>query len=202
MNKMISSALAAAVTLAVFVPPVVFAQEKQEDPYTQQQFMLDLTIRLGIIPSFGGNVPTPKDCEVELLRFGVQPVGGWQYTEPVTPFLLTQVLVQVFVAQGAKGAALPPKESENDPQAWLDALKKVLEDLRVVETVEGTLRAMKPDLGVQIIAGWYAMSADQLIARIIGSSQVVTQGLARAQVAAVIGGARVVRRDDATPDTP
>lgn len=157
---------------------------------TQAQLAQRLVERLGLWRFLGPN-PSDRECMDALTALGITPSEeGWKPDEPVT----TEVLVRVLVLSLGGGQLVPPAE-RGDPQAWLQALAQLLENMGIIETIDGALLVLEPSEGIDIVVGWFDESADELRRSIIDVSEVL-------KVFRAIAPPPVVRPRAVTPDMP
>lgn len=158
---------------------------------TQAQLAQRLVERLGLWRFLGPN-PSDRECMGALTGMGITPSEeGWKPDEPVT----VEVLVRVLVLS-LGGGRMVAAEERDDPQAWLRALGQLLEDMGILETIDGALLVLEPSQGIDVMEGWFeTTTTDELRRTILDVSEVL-------KVFAAIAPPPVVRPRAVTPDMP
>ncbi len=145
------------------------APNPEGDFVTQGELAQRLVERLGLWRLLEVR-PTNTECFAVLLAAGISPSEeGWQEDEPVTAAVLARILVQAL-----GGDLLVPADKRDDPSAWLDVLRDLLEDMGLIETVEGALSVLSPDEGIRNIIEWFSVSSDELIRQHVSISDART----------------------------
>lgn len=164
------SILTAALLFGSSVP--VFAQAQgggaTEGFVTQGELAQRLVERLGLWRLLDAK-PTDTECFGVLLAAGITPSEkGWDEDEPVT----VAVLVRVLVLSLEGGELVAPDQRDN-PEAWTDALRTMMEDMGLIETVEGALSVLVPDEGIRNVIEWFTLTSDELERRQISDSEIM-----------------------------
>ena len=175
------------------VAPAV-AQDAAEEAggfVTQAELARRLVERTGLWRYMGSARPSDAECFAALLAAGISPTAaGWEADKEVTAAMLTRVLVQ---ALGRSRDV--PADQRDDPEAWLGVLQSILEDMGLIETVEGALSVLTPDESIRTVIPWFAMTGDELRRRDVPESDIL-------KVFGVIEPAPLRVPRDVTPDAP
>ncbi len=166
--------------------PAAQAQDGDGAMVTQGELAQRLVQRLGLWRFLATPKPTDAECFAALMSAGITfSKDGFKADEPVTAAMLARVLV---LSLG--GGKRVPAESQDDPQAWMDALKDMMVDMNLLETVEGSLSVLTPDEGVKNVVEWFSLSVDELRRRQVGLSDTIE----------IFTGGIVFPQADVTPD--
>jgi hypothetical protein len=162
MKTTVGLVLAAMVALTVLAGAVRAEEPNgQKEGVTQGELAVRLVMRLGLWRDAAIPLPSVDEAVRILLAKGITATDdGWQVDEPVTAAMLARILV---LALG--GGPLVPADQQNNVEAWMEALKKLMVDLKLIETVGGALAAVVPDAGVRDILQWFNLAQDELRAR-------------------------------------
>ena len=166
--------------------PSSWAADGEGAMVTQGELAQRLVQRLGLWRYLSTPKPSDAECYAALMSAGITfSKEGFKPAEPVTAAMLARVMV-LSLGGGKK----VPAESQDDPQAWMDALKDMLVDMNLLETVEGALSLLSPDEGMKTVLEWFSLSVDELRRRQVGLSDIVE----------IFTGGIVFPQADVTPD--
>ena len=136
---------------------------------TQAELARRLVERMGLWRHMGTARPSDVECFAALMAVGISPTeDGWEAETEVTAAMLARVLVQALGRSREVSAA-----RRDDPEAWMAVLRTILEDMGLIETVEGALSVLTPDEGIRAVIEWYALTGDELRRRLVPDSVVL-----------------------------
>ena len=184
--------LTAALVMGAVAPAV--AQDAAEEAggfVTQAELARRLVERTGLWRYMGSARPSDAECFAALLAAGISPTAdGWEADKEVTAAMLVRVLVQSL---GRSRDV--PADQRDDPEAWLGVLQSILEDMGLIETVEGALSVLTPDESIRTVIPWFAMTGDELRRRNVPGGDIL-------EVFGMIEPAPLPAPSDVTPDAP
>lgn len=141
--KKLVSVVALVAVVAGGVPAITMAQgnepdsqvAKKSESASQMQLAKLLVQKMGLyryLPDF----PTNLDMITTLVRFGVEPKGGWVVAEPLTVGVMAQTIVQ---AMGLDSEV----ENPSDPASWIAVLQANGVEMKSVSTATSDIRPVE-----------------------------------------------------------